>query len=175
MASFTLTGLPSSTSFSVYKRQNTQPPATPPGAPVTTQTSGTDGSLTLSNLDDGVDYAAIGAGQYISFRTPAESRIPVDIGDVTLPTKRGSLVPKGYAQITVSSAAVGLGAIPSGAVFADITLNGPLRWRDDGSNPTASVGVPENIGLFYDGSPLAALRLIRAGSIDVVADIAFYA
>ena len=59
----------------------------------------------------------------------------------------------GYQQITSLSAATGL-TVPQGATLALIvpeTQN--VRWRDDGTNPTASVGMPIFVGasLSYDG------------------------
>lgn len=50
----------------------------------------------------------------------------------------------GYQQITSLSSAVGL-TVPSGTRWAKIqaeTQN--VRWRADGTNPTASVGFPLN-------------------------------
>jgi len=59
----------------------------------------------------------------------------------------------GYQQITSLSSATGL-TVPQGATLALIvpeTQN--VRWRDDGTNPTASVGMPIFVGasLSYDG------------------------
>ena len=59
----------------------------------------------------------------------------------------------GYQQITSLSSATGL-TPPQGATLALIvpeTQN--VRWRDDGTNPTASVGMPIFVGasLSYDG------------------------
>lgn len=59
----------------------------------------------------------------------------------------------GYQQITSLSSAAGL-TVPQGATLALIvpeTQN--VRWRDDGTNPTASVGMPIFVGasLSYDG------------------------
>lgn len=59
----------------------------------------------------------------------------------------------GYQQITSLSSATGL-TPPAGATLALIvpeTQN--VRWRDDGTNPTASVGMPIYVGasLSYDG------------------------
>lgn len=67
----------------------------------------------------------------------------------------------GYQQITSLSAATGL-TVPSRdlnglnqkPVIALITPEGTaVRWRDDGINPTASVGMPLSVGvtLQYDG------------------------
>jgi hypothetical protein len=59
----------------------------------------------------------------------------------------------GYQQITSLSSAAGL-TPPQGATLALIvpeTQN--VRWRDDGTNPTASIGMPIFVGasLSYDG------------------------
>jgi hypothetical protein len=59
----------------------------------------------------------------------------------------------GYQQITSLSSAASL-TPPQGATLALIvpeTQN--VRWRDDGTNPTASVGMPIFVGasLSYDG------------------------
>jgi hypothetical protein len=59
----------------------------------------------------------------------------------------------GYQQITNLSAATGL-TVPQGATRALIApLSQDIRWRDDGVNPTASVGMPVTAGTYlsYDG------------------------
>ena len=59
----------------------------------------------------------------------------------------------GYQQITSLSSATGL-TVPQGATLALIVLETQnVRWRDDGTNPTASVGMPIFVGasLSYDG------------------------
>lgn len=64
----------------------------------------------------------------------------------------------GYQQITTLSSAVGL-TLPSNPdgykpVRALITpLTQAVRWRDDGTNPSATVGMPLAVGatLDYDG------------------------
>jgi hypothetical protein len=49
--------------------------------------------------------------------------------------------PLGYQQITNLAAAVGL-VVPAGARFAIIQAEAAnIRWRDDGTNPTATVGI----------------------------------
>lgn len=68
----------------------------------------------------------------------------------------------GYQQITSLSAATGL-TIPAGALVALIqaeTQN--VRWRDDGTNPTASVGMIIGAGstLPYTGD-LTAIKIIQ--------------
>lgn len=69
----------------------------------------------------------------------------------------------GYQQITSLSSATGL-TIPQGTTLALIvpeTQN--VRWRDDGTNPTASVGMPIFVGasLSYDGD-LNRIRFIES-------------
>jgi len=76
----------------------------------------------------------------------------------------------GYQQITDVSSAVGL-TVPSTdnlgrvstPVMAVIRCEGQsIRWRDDGTNPTASVGMPLNVGdvLEYDGD-LKSIKFIQ--------------
>jgi hypothetical protein len=65
----------------------------------------------------------------------------------------------GYQQITTLSAATAL-TVPAEATMAlIIPETQAVRWRDDGVDPTASVGMPVNVGesLNYDGD----LRHIR--------------
>lgn len=81
----------------------------------------------------------------------------------------------GYQQITSLSAATGL-TIPQGTTLALIvpeTQN--VRWRDDGTNPTASVGMPIFVGasLSYDGD-LKRIKFIESTS-GAVLNIAYYA
>lgn len=79
-----------------------------------------------------------------------------------LPTAAGNLTVKGYQQITSLSAAAAL-TVPSGARVALITCETQnVRWRDDGTDPTASVGqlLTTGVGLFYDGN-LAAIKFIE--------------
>lgn len=81
---------------------------------------------------------------------------------MALYTIEGNLVPKGYQQITGLSAVKGL-TIPTGAEIAVIQAESQnVRWRDDGSVPTASVGMQLAAGrdmLFT--SKLSAVRFIE--------------
>jgi len=72
------------------------------------------------------------------------------------------LVPKGYQQLTSLATATVL-AVPAGARFALIQAEDQnVRWRDDGTAPTATVGVQLAAGadLFFTGD-LSALRFIE--------------
>ncbi len=93
--------------------------------------------------------------------------------------------PLGMQTLTVSSTAVGLtlptetavsGATkPVAANYAYITVEtGAVRWRDDGTDPTASVGSPIASGssFIYDGN-LSAIKFIRQ-TVDATLTIAFY-
>lgn len=69
----------------------------------------------------------------------------------------------GYQQLTGISGAVAL-TIPAGTSLAVCTPETQaVRWRDDGTSPTASVGMPLAVGdtLFYDGWALASLKFIE--------------
>jgi hypothetical protein len=68
----------------------------------------------------------------------------------------------GYQQITSLSSAQAL-TVPAGATMALIVPETQaVRWRDDGTVPTASVGMPVAIGepLNYDGD-LNRIRFIE--------------
>lgn len=60
--------------------------------------------------------------------------------------------PLGYSQITSLAAAVdiksgSLTTIPTDAIIALISVEGAaIRWRDDGVNPTAAIGMPMAVG-----------------------------
>jgi predicted hotdog family 3-hydroxylacyl-ACP dehydratase len=68
----------------------------------------------------------------------------------------------GYQQITSLSSSTAL-TVPTGATMALIVPeNQSVRWRDDGTAPTAGVGMllPVNSTLNYDGN-LQNLRFIE--------------
>lgn len=73
--------------------------------------------------------------------------------------------PLGYEQITTLSAASGL-TVPSGATSAVIIAETQsVRWRDDGTNPSGTVGMllPTNTMLEYSGN-LAAIKFIETAA-----------
>lgn len=89
----------------------------------------------------------------------------------------------GYEQITSLSSSTALNAPATDAnglscrpSFALITCEGaPVRWRDDGNAPTASVGMPLAAGvtLQYDGDMLK-IRFIQQ-STGAKLNISYYA
>ncbi len=81
---------------------------------------------------------------------------------MTTQTTRGNLVAAGYQQITAHSGAQKL-TPPVNARIARIVCEAQaVRWRDDGSAPTATVGMPltTNTELVYDGD-LGAIQFIE--------------
>ena len=74
----------------------------------------------------------------------------------------GYTKPVGYQQITSLSAAAAL-TVPAGARSAVIVAQTQaVRWRDDGTNPTATVGMPlaVNTALEYSGD-LSAIKFFE--------------
>jgi hypothetical protein len=89
----------------------------------------------------------------------------------------------GYQQIVGAAAATsltlpptdpvnGLRAMPVQAVI--ICENQGIRWRDDGTDPTASVGMPIAVGtvFVYDGD-LRRLRFIQQAATATI-NVAYY-
>ncbi|MDD3644340.1 MAG: hypothetical protein PHR19_02310 [Bacteroidales bacterium] len=81
----------------------------------------------------------------------------------------------GYQQITDASSAVGL-TVPTGANFAMIVCEAQaVRWRDDGVNPTTTVGMPLAVGVdfSYDGD-FNRIKFIAAVAGAII-NISYYA
>lgn len=88
----------------------------------------------------------------------------------------------GFETLSVTNTAVGPTAAtysPAGGL-SDFAVFGPLetgqiRWRDDGTAPTASVGHLLEIGsvLEYDGN-LAFLQFIRTGGTSGSLPVSYY-
>jgi hypothetical protein len=57
------------------------------------------------------------------------------------------LAPAGYVQITGLATAKGIGPVPAGSRRAVVQAEAQaVRWRDDGTAPTASVGMTLAVG-----------------------------
>lgn len=87
----------------------------------------------------------------------------------------GAYTPKGYQQITSLSTSVSL-TVPAGAKYAMIYAeNRNVRWRDDGIDPTASVGMQllAGNGLWYDGD-LAEIEFIEEAA-SAKLNVSYYA
>ena len=69
----------------------------------------------------------------------------------------------GYQQITSLSSATAL-TVPAGtSVAIIIPQTQAVRWRDDGTNPSSTVGYPLAVGseLYYDSASIGALKFIE--------------
>lgn len=88
----------------------------------------------------------------------------------------------GYEQLTSLGTAVNLnpplrdvtGLVSSPARAVIIVESAPVRWRDDGVNPTSSVGMPLSAGTVfqYDGD-LRKIKFIQQ-SVAAVINVSYY-
>lgn len=86
-----------------------------------------------------------------------------------------ALRPLGYQQVSSLSTAQAL-TIPTGcSLVRVIPQTQAVRWRDDGTNPTATVGQPLAVGaeLVYDATGLTALRFIEQAASAVI-NVVYY-
>ncbi len=76
------------------------------------------------------------------------------------------------AQLTIPNITPPAGQRPQYVIMVAEGQN--VRWRDDGTAPTSTVGMllPTNTPVFYDG-PLTALRFISA-TAGAILNISFY-
>lgn len=84
--------------------------------------------------------------------------------------------PRGFSQITSLSAAAGLGSVPARSTVAIVECESQqVRWRDDGTNPTTTVGHVMSPGdvLTYDGD-LSAIKFIEV-TASAKLNVSFYA
>lgn len=83
-------------------------------------------------------------------------------------------IPLGFQQLASLGTATAL-TPPGGAIEAFIVCTGQtVLWRDDGTNPTASVGVPlpVNTAFPYTGN-LAAIKFIQA-TASATCNVSYY-
>lgn len=76
----------------------------------------------------------------------------------------------GYQQITNISAAQAL-TIPAGCRLAIVTATGnDVRWRADGTDPTATIGypLPAGVELQYTAAQLPRLKFIQQAATAVL-------
>lgn len=85
--------------------------------------------------------------------------------------------PLKYEAITVSTTAIALN--PPTSDWVDYTIisveTNPVRWRDDGTNPTSSEGHPDVAGarIYYEGDP-KKIKFIRSGAADATLRVTYY-
>lgn len=85
------------------------------------------------------------------------------------------LDPLGHQQITSLSAATSL-TVPAGTSIIIVTpQTQAVRWRDDGTDPTATVGYPLPAGseLHYDSSKPSRLKFIEQTASATI-NVAYY-
>jgi hypothetical protein len=85
--------------------------------------------------------------------------------------------PVGATQILELDASTAQGlAVPSGATIALVSVEGSIRWRDDGVPPTASTGHPMNDEHMIYGGALNQLRLVAQAGVrnDPIVTASFY-
>lgn len=91
------------------------------------------------------------------------------------PGQNAALRPIGFDTITVSSTAVGLNA-PRGTEYAEISLeSNAIRKRDDGTDPTSSVGILLPAGTLFGvcQNSLSKIRFIRQ-TADGLLNVSYY-
>jgi hypothetical protein len=81
----------------------------------------------------------------------------------------------GCAQLASLGTAAGFASVPAGATLVRFSVTGQsVRYRDDGTNPTATVGVVLPTGVLFDYSgALGAIKFIQTAS-SAVLDACFY-
>ena len=89
----------------------------------------------------------------------------------------GGGVPLGYQQLTAAQLASAIGlTIPTGAVLALLQAElEAVRWRDDGTSPTSSIGMmlqPGQLPFVYTAS-LSSIKFIAAAA-DAVLNVSYY-
>lgn len=151
--------------------QSTSPTFAPPtSVGVTSLPALPAGSNSIGTVVLGAGSAAVGSVTVSSLPSlPAGSNL---IGTVnTLPA---TLTPTGFQQITSLSTATSL-TVPATSTMAVIEVEGaPVRWRDDGTAPTASVGMGQGtfIQQEYRGN-LSAIQFIQQSS-GAILNISYY-
>lgn len=84
---------------------------------------------------------------------------------------------KGYEQVEVGDSAIGL-SVPSGATRAVVGVESqPIRYRNDGEEPTSSVGFLVKADVTFElhgNEALKNFQAIRSGETDGVLNIIYY-
>lgn len=83
--------------------------------------------------------------------------------------------PLGYQQYTSLASAINLSGYPPEATIAEIIIEGAaIRYRDDGTAPTSSIGMPVTAGnAFQYSGDLSAIQFI-AQSAGAIINISYY-
>jgi len=83
-------------------------------------------------------------------------------------------VSAGPSQMGVPVATITSLAVPPGATIAQMCVEGgTARYRDDGTAPTASLGIPAGAGCFAYAGQLSALQFIAQSGSPTI-DVSYY-
>lgn len=122
-----------------------------------------------------LDESGLGSGPWDAIHTLVDNLGNLISSTNPLPVAQPALIPLGYQQITLLSTSTAL-TVPTGATQVLVKVSGAVvRYRDDGTAPTASVGFPVDPGsvISYRVSPLSAVRFIQAAPTATL-DILYY-
>lgn len=95
------------------------------------------------------------------------------MGDIRLPD---TFPLAGTEKTTISTTAVAL-TVPAGATGAVVYIEDqPVRWRDDGTAPTATLGVlaKADSSVEVKVHSLTTIKFIRQGGTDAAISVAYY-
>ena len=93
----------------------------------------------------------------------------------------GGGTPLGYQQISAATLATATAlTIPAGAIVALVTVDtAAVRWRDDGTAPTASIGMQmiatatATSSLAFAGASMSAVKFILAAGSPIL-NVSYY-
>lgn len=92
-------------------------------------------------------------------------------------TYPSGIKPKGYQQITVSNTAISL-SVPAGVTRAKLFVEAqPIRWRDDDTAPTATVGVlakADTVIELYGTISINQFQAIKDDTTDATLNVVYY-
>lgn len=91
------------------------------------------------------------------------------------PTYEGQREPNGFQRITTLSSSIGLTPPLPGSRLAIIrTETQDIRWRDDGTNPTSTIGLLMSVGdVFLYTGDLSKFKMIETAASAVV-QVSYY-
>lgn len=90
----------------------------------------------------------------------------------------GPSSPRGHFTVSVTNVAVGLPSLPEDVRRMVLrSMAAPINWRDDGTDPTLSSGMPvlTDEPLIYDGDVMSTFKMIRSTGVDADVRVAYYA
>ena len=100
------------------------------------------------------------------------------LGTVGPLVTKSPVKPVDYEEVTVATAAIGLDATKVANVFATVVKfeAGPVRIRVDGTDPTATVGIPMYDGDYHvlNRQESKLLKMIRTGADSGKAYVTYY-